>query len=75
MDIRIDPRRLHGAVTPPPSKSMAHRAVLALTLSEGEGIARISDKNSLFGIPFTVREPEQTAEEFFGQIGLEEPLA
>ncbi len=33
MDVRIEPRRLSGAVTPPPSKSMAHRAVLALALS------------------------------------------
>lgn len=46
-----------------------------MTLSEGDGIARISNKNSLFGIPFTVRDPEQTAEEFFGQIGLGEPTA
>ena len=38
MDVRIDPHHLHGAVTPPPSKSMAHRAVLALMLSDGEGV-------------------------------------
>lgn len=37
MDIRIEPRRLSGSVTPPPSKSMAHRAVLALMLSDGTG--------------------------------------
>ena len=37
MDVCIQPRRLSGAVTPPPSKSMAHRAVLALTLSDGVG--------------------------------------
>ena len=37
MDIRITPRKLNGAVTPPASKSMAHRAVLALTLSDGVG--------------------------------------
>ena len=48
MDIRIDPRRLHGAVTPPPSKSMAHRAVLALTLSEGEGaIFNVDDSQDI----------------------------
>lgn len=32
MDVQIEPRRLSGAVTPPPSKSMAHRAILALSL-------------------------------------------
>lgn len=37
MDVCIQPRRLSGAVTPPPSKSMAHRAVLALALTEGGG--------------------------------------
>ena len=37
MDVCIQPRRLSGAVTPPPSKSMAHRAMLALTLSDGVG--------------------------------------
>ena len=36
MDIRIIPRRLSGAVTPPPSKSMAHRLIIAATLSSGE---------------------------------------
>lgn len=38
MDVCIKPRCLSGAVTPPPSKSMAHRAVLALTLSDGKGV-------------------------------------
>lgn len=37
MDVRIQPRRLSGVVTPPPSKSMAHRAVLAMALSDGKG--------------------------------------
>ena len=37
MDIQITPRKLAGAVTPPPSKSMMHRAVLAQTLSERPG--------------------------------------
>ena len=35
MDIRIDPRRLSGAVTPPPSKSMAHRLIITAALSGG----------------------------------------
>ncbi len=34
MNIRIQPKTLSGTVTPPPSKSMAHRAVLALALSD-----------------------------------------
>ena len=29
MDVRIRPHALAGAVTPPPSKSMAHRLLLA----------------------------------------------
>lgn len=33
MDVTIDPRRLRGTVTPPPSKSMAHRVVLAELLA------------------------------------------
>ena len=35
MDIRILPRRLSGAVTPPPSKSQAHRLLLCAALAEG----------------------------------------
>lgn len=35
MDIRIDPRPLSGTVTPPPSKSMAHRLIIAAALSGG----------------------------------------
>lgn len=35
MDIRIQPKPLSGAVTPPPSKSMAHRLLLAAALAEG----------------------------------------
>ena len=37
MDIQLQPTRLSGTVTPPASKSMTHRAVLALLLSEGTG--------------------------------------
>lgn len=37
MDLRIQPGRLSGSVTPPPSKSMAHRVVLAQMLSEHPG--------------------------------------
>ena len=35
MDIRIRPHTLSGAVTPPPSKSMAHRLLLAAALADG----------------------------------------
>ena len=37
MTVTITPAKLAGSVTPPPSKSQAHRAVLALALSGGEG--------------------------------------
>ena len=37
MNVQISPRKLSGAVTPPPSKSMAHRVVLAQMLSACPG--------------------------------------
>lgn len=37
MNVTISPTKLAGAITPPASKSQAHRAVLALALSEGAG--------------------------------------
>ena len=37
MNVTITPAKLQGTVIPPPSKSQAHRAVLALALSGGEG--------------------------------------
>ena len=39
MDIQIIPVRLSGAVTPPPSKSMAHRLIIAAAL--GDGVSRV----------------------------------
>ena len=36
MNVTIHPRRLCGAITPPPSKSQAHRLILAAALAEGE---------------------------------------
>ena len=36
MDIRITPKKLSGAVTPPPSKSMAHRYLIAMMLAGQE---------------------------------------
>lgn len=38
MDITITPARLEGAVTPPPSKSQAHRALIAAALADGESV-------------------------------------
>ena len=40
MDIRIRPVPLHGAVTPPPSKSQAHRLILCAALAGGRSIIR-----------------------------------
>lgn len=40
MDIRIDPRQLSGAVTPPPSKSMAHRQIISAALGSGVSMVR-----------------------------------
>ena len=41
MDIRIQPQKLRGSITPPPSKSQAHRLIMAAALAEGE--SRISN--------------------------------
>ena len=38
MDITITPARLAGTVTPPPSKSQAHRALIAAALADGESV-------------------------------------
>lgn len=35
MDIRITPKKLSGSVTVPPSKSVAHRMIIAASLSDG----------------------------------------
>ena len=40
MDLRIEPRRLSGAVTPPPSKSMAHRLIISAALGGGTSTIR-----------------------------------
>lgn len=36
MDVKITPVRLYGAITPPPSKSQAHRLIIAAALAAGE---------------------------------------
>ena len=40
MDIRLEPRVLSGTVTPPPSKSMAHRLIIAAALGAGVSTIR-----------------------------------
>ena len=39
MNLRITPRRLRGSVTPPGSKSMAHRLLIAAALASGVSVA------------------------------------
>ena len=36
MDVKITPARLSGAITLPPSKSQAHRLIIAAALAEGD---------------------------------------
>ena len=38
MDITITPGGLAGTVTPPPSKSQAHRLLIAAALAQGESV-------------------------------------
>lgn len=38
MNLTITPTRLHGTVTPPPSKSQAHRLLIAAALAAGESV-------------------------------------
>lgn len=40
MDVRITPAQLSGAVTPPPSKSQAHRLIIAAALGSGVSTVR-----------------------------------
>ena len=48
MDICITPKKLSGSVTPPPSKSMAHRAVLAMMLAGEDGtISNLNDSQDV----------------------------
>ena len=42
MDIRITPGPLAGTVTPPPSKSIAHRAILAQLLAGGGTVSNLA---------------------------------
>ena len=38
MNLTITPTLLHGSITPPPSKSQAHRLILCAALAEGESV-------------------------------------
>ena len=40
MDLQIIPKKLSGAVTPPPSKSQAHRLLLCAALAQGVGMVQ-----------------------------------
>ena len=53
MDLRIYPGALSGAVTPPASKSMAHRLIIAAALAEGE--SRITNLSFSKDIEATLR--------------------
>lgn len=43
MDVRLQPKRLSGTVTPPPSKSMAHRLIIAASLAAGTSTVHHAD--------------------------------
>lgn len=53
MDITITPRLLRGAITPPPSKSQAHRVIIAAALSDG--FCRLSNVDLSEDIQATLR--------------------
>ena len=38
MDLAIYPSKLKGSITPPPSKSQAHRAIICASLAEGDSL-------------------------------------
>lgn len=38
MNVTITPTQLHGPITPPPSKSQAHRLIIAAALAPGESV-------------------------------------
>lgn len=48
MDIIITPTQLSGAITPPPSKSQAHRLLIAACLAGGEGrVANVAESQDI----------------------------
>ncbi len=46
MDVTVYPCELRGSITAPPSKSAAHRAVIAAALAEGNSVIRGADLSS-----------------------------
>lgn len=64
MDMRITPRRLAGSVTPPVSKSMAHRAILAAMLSGGAlfGFDRSEDMEATERCVAALKKPAASPE-------------
>ena len=67
MDLRIIPAKLHGAVTPPPSKSQAHRLLIAAALGEGE--SRIANVALSQDIAATIRCLEALGASFTRENG------
>ena len=48
MDLQITPKKLSGSVTPPPSKSIAHRLLIAAALSQGiSTISNLADSQDI----------------------------
>lgn len=52
MNLQIFPSMLHGSVTVPPSKSVAHRMIIAAALADG--VSRISNLNTSVDILATI---------------------
>ena len=48
MNLRITPQQLHGAITPPASKSQAHRLIMGAALADGSSVLRsVSGSNDI----------------------------
>lgn len=62
MNITITPAKLHGKITPPPSKSQAHRLIIAAALAKGESV--ISNVAYSQDIEATIRCMEELGARF-----------
>ena len=62
MNVTITPAKLKGKVTPPPSKSQAHRLIIAAALADGESV--LSNVAYSQDIEATIRCMEQLGAEF-----------
>lgn len=62
MNVTITPTKLAGTITPPPSKSQAHRVLIAAALADGESV--LSNVALSQDIEATVRCLEQLGAEF-----------